>query len=290
MLINLFLGPKKGTYRLISFVMKSHKVEEENVSLAYYTQGHGEEILICIHGHGREVNDFLFLEKKNRKLILIVLPHHGNSLFPEHRVEQEPLTITEFNGLFQRILDKETIKQFHFIGFSQGGRFVLALIPLHQRRIKTVHLISPDGMDHNSFYNKASRNKLARRLFESWENNPNSFIHIAKIALNLKLIRPKVFAFIQLFASNQVDFKRASITWRGFRKITPDIPLIRESIADNKIDFKLIMGKYDQVIRTKQARIFLSKLKHPNALEEISCGHDFFKEDHLNLLIGAIQI
>ena len=34
MLINLFFGPKKGTYRLISFIMKSHKVEEENVSLA----------------------------------------------------------------------------------------------------------------------------------------------------------------------------------------------------------------------------------------------------------------
>ena len=135
--------------------MNSYKVKEENVSLEYYTQGKGEDIIICIHGHGRDVNDFLFLEKRNRKLILLVLPHHGKSFFPEHRVENNPLTIDEFDRLFQKILDRESINRFNFIGFSQGGRFVLTLLPLYQSRIKTVHLISPDGMDNDSFYNRA---------------------------------------------------------------------------------------------------------------------------------------
>ena len=270
--------------------MNSYKVKEENVSLEYYTQGKGEDIIICIHGHGRDVNDFLFLEKRNRKLILLVLPHHGKSFFPEHRVENNPLTIDEFDRLFQKILDRESINRFNFIGFSQGGRFVLTLLPLYQSRIKTVHLISPDGMDNDSFYNRASRNKFARNLFKSWENNPESFIKFARIGLKLKLIRPKVFAFIQLFASNKEVFKRASITWRGFRKIRPDISSIALAIETNNFSFKIIMGKYDQVIRTNQAIEFLNQLEKPNALEEIACGHDFFKADNIQLLSEVIQI
>ena len=64
------------------------------------------------------------------KLILIVLPHHGQSYFPSDRVEKNPLSILEFNQLFEQILEAESIKKFHFVAFSQGGRFVLSLDPI----------------------------------------------------------------------------------------------------------------------------------------------------------------
>ena len=251
--------------------MDSYLIREGNITLEYYVEGSGQNTLVCFHGHGRRVEDFLFLAKKDRKLLLIVLPHHGKSRFPVERIENHPLKIEEFNSIFIKILEKEAINHFHFIGFSQGGRFVLSLLPLYKDRLKSVQVISPDGMDPMSFYNRTSRLRLARLLFQKWERSPKSFIRIAKFAFKLGLVRPKVFAFIELFAGNQEQFQRASRTWRGFRNIKPDFNAISSSLNANKIYFKVIMGKYDQVIRTQQAVQFLKQLGYSEALIEIEC-------------------
>jgi hypothetical protein len=50
------------------------------------------------------------------------------------------------------------------------------------------------------------------------------------------------------------------------------------------------MGKYDQVIRTRQAESFLKRINQVDALIEIECGHDFFKESNLFRLKEAIHI
>jgi pimeloyl-ACP methyl ester carboxylesterase len=270
--------------------MNSLLITEENVTLEYYIEGSGDNILVCFHGHSREVDDFLFLKHKDRKLILIVLPHHGNSQFPAERIETQPLSVTKLSSLFTKILEKEAVGDFHFIGFSQGGRFVLSLFPLYTNRLKSVQVISPDGMDPMSFYNRTSRMRLARLLFQKWENSPESFIRIAKLLFKLGLVRPKVFSFIELFAANKEKFQRASRTWRGFRNIKPNFSKITDSLNSNEIYFKVIMGKYDQVIRTRQAVRFLNEIGFPEALIEIECGHDFFKESNLFRLKEAIHI
>lgn len=270
--------------------MESKIIAKGDIQIEYYTSGAGPQNIICMHGHGRTVDDFIFLNDTDHKLILIVLPHHGQSYFPSDRVEKNPLSILEFNQLFEKILETEAVKKFHFVAFSQGGRFVLSLIPFHDGKIKSVHLISPDAMDYNSFYNKASRNRWARKLFKSWEEDPQRFIKVARIARRLGLVRPKVYAFIQKFASNEESFQRASITWRGFRNIRTNNDELKKVIARNDWRFVIIMGKYDQVIRTRQAESFLKKISQQDALIVIECGHDFFKEENIALLSPHIKI
>jgi hypothetical protein len=50
------------------------------------------------------------------------------------------------------------------------------------------------------------------------------------------------------------------------------------------------MGKYDQVIRTRQAESFLKKINQQDALIEIECGHDFFRQENIALLSPHIKI
>jgi pimeloyl-ACP methyl ester carboxylesterase len=290
MLISVQSLQKKHLHFINFKHMKAQIVTNNELSLEYYTQGIGRHTLVCFHGHGRSVEDFYFLRSNNRKLILIVLPHHGKSQFPLDRIESQPLSISEFNSTFKKILEQEAVEHFHFIGFSQGGRFVLSLLPFYKDRLQSVQVISPDGMDPMSFYNRTSRMSLARLLFQKWEGSPKLFIKIAKLAYRIGLVRPKVFAFIELFAGNKDKFQRASRTWRGFRNIKPDFNAISSSLNSNKIYFKVIMGKYDQVIRTQQANQFLEQLGFPEALIEIECGHDFFKESNLFRLKKAINI
>lgn len=248
------------------------------LQLEYFVYGSGQETVVCLHGHGRKANDFDFIATDKRRVISIHLFHHGNSIFPEERIEKNPLQPKEFIYLFQMILDQEIIKDFHLFAFSQGGRFSLCLIPFYGKQLKTITLIAPDGMDNNSFYNWSSRQKWARILFRHWEKDTSNLITLSNIATKVKLMRPKVKAFVHEFASDKHTFKRASLTWRSFREVLPNNTAISKTIKENKIPFLIIMGTFDQVIRPQQAYRFVKNLGLKDCVVEIPNGHNFFKK------------
>ena len=115
--------------------MKRELVSCNDVQLEYITYGDGKEHVLCMHGHGRQAEDFKFVAKENRKVISINLFHHGNSFFPLKRIEKNPITIYEIIQLIQLIIEKENLINFHCLAFSQGGRFILALLPHFQKHI-----------------------------------------------------------------------------------------------------------------------------------------------------------
>lgn len=253
-------------------------VKFEDLQLEYFKYGSGQETVVCLHGHGRKANDFDFIANEGRRVISIHLFHHGNSIFPEDRIEKNPLQTKEFIYLFQMILDQEEIEEFHLFAFSQGGRFSLCLIPFYGEKLKSITLIAPDGMDNYSFYNWSSRQKWARKLFKHWEKDTSKLITLSNIAVKVKLMRPKVKAFVHEFASDKTTFKRASLTWRSFRKILPVNAAIAKTIKENKIPFLIIMGTFDQVIRPQQAYKFVKNLGLENCVIEVPNGHNFFKK------------
>ena len=136
------------------------------LQLEYYVYGDGQEKVICLHGHGRSAKDFAFLSDPNRTVISVHLFFHGNSFFPSERIESSPLNLKETVEIFSLLMKTEMIDLFHLFAFSQGGRFALCLLPVFSSRIKSLTLISPDGMDNGSFYNWGSRQWWARKLMQ----------------------------------------------------------------------------------------------------------------------------
>lgn len=264
------------------------KIILNDLELEYLIFGDGPEIIICLHGHGRSAHDFQFLSSEKRKIISINLFFHGKSVFPEERIEKDPLRVEEFIHLFGKILENENVSHFHLLAFSQGGRFSFCLIPFFSKNLLSVTLISPDGMDNNSFYNWSSRQKWARRLFVNFEKKPSKLIRLSSVAAKTKLMRPKVKAFVHQFASDSTTFKRASATWRAFRIMLPNNKAISDALKKDNIPFKIIMGTYDQVIRPKQAYSFAQKIGFPNCVVEIPNGHDFFKKSSINKFIHLL--
>lgn len=263
-------------------------VSKADLKLEYFIFGSGEEIIICMHGHGRNASDFEFIAGDNRRVISIHLFHHGNSHFPIERIEQEPLQSKEFIALFKLILENESINQFHLFAFSQGGRFSLCLIPYFADKLKTITLISPDGMDNKSFYNWSSRRRWARNIFRYFEKDPSRLSTYSEIARRICIMRPKVASFVSEFSSNQDSFIRASRTWRTFRTVKPDYKAINETLQINKIPFLIIMGSYDQVIRPKQAYKFARLIGQQKNVVEIPNGHNFFKSTSINKFIHLL--
>jgi len=261
----------------------------KDLQLEYFVKGTGPEVIFCMHGHSKSPFDFEFLANENRTLISLHLFYHGHSLFPESRIEKNPLKISEFKKLIDVLLVNENVDRFHLLAFSQGGRFVLSILPLYAERIKSVQLISPDGMDNQSFYNRTSRKKWARTLFQSFENNPQSLIKYAAIGKKLQLVRPKVYQFINNLASDTETFQRASKTWRGFRMIQPNESEIANALLKYQIPFKIIMGKFDQVIRPPQGYAFAKRIQQEGKVIEIECGHDFFNVKYRSMLEGVLM-
>jgi pimeloyl-ACP methyl ester carboxylesterase len=258
------------------------------LSLEYFCFGSGETTVICLHGHGRPASDFEFVASEERRVISLHLFHHGNSRFPENEIEENPLKIEEFTEVFEQLLEVEDVERFHLFAFSQGGRFSLCILPFFAEKIETVTLISPDGMDNWSFYNWSSRQKWARRVFQRLEKHPEKVAKYSSIANKMKLMRPKVRAFVDEFSSDEERFKRASQTWRNFRMLRPDIAKIKKVLRDHPVTFLIIMGSYDQVIRPKQAYRFARKIGQPDCVKEIPNGHHFFKPSSINKFLHLL--
>lgn len=260
------------------FSVRTKKIIAHNqFKLSYQTFGEGAQAVVCLHGHGRSSDDFLFLENKNVRVISIDLFFHGESEIPLERVDSDPVLWNEILPVFETLLEKEQVSIFHILAFSQGGRFALLLLESIPQQIQTFTLLAPDGLNNQSFYNWSSRQKIFRMLFHRWRRKPEKLQKVADIAVRFKLMRPKVRDFVYHFSSEPQTMLRASQTWMAFRKLQPVPAIIGKTVEKYQIPFTIIMGKYDQVIRPKQALLFLKNSGLPQAIVEIENGHDFFK-------------
>jgi len=258
-------------------VIQQKQIIFKAFSLSYQVFGEGAETVLCMHGHGRSKDDFLFLEGKGVRVISLDLFFHGKSVIPDERIDKNPVVWKEIQPVFEALLDQENLQKIHILAFSQGGRFALLLLQHLPERILTFTLLAPDGLNNRSFYNWSSRQKIFRMLFHRWQQKPEKLQKLADISAKLKLMRPKVRDFVYHFSSDPDTMLRASQTWMAFRKLQPDPVKIGQIVKKNQLPFRIIMGKYDQVIRPVQALLFLRNASLPENIIEIENGHDFFK-------------
>lgn len=258
--------------------MENYKsINVQGFKLSYQVFGDGPETVVCLHGHGRSSDDFHFLKESGNRIISIDLFFHNNSTVPKNRIDKNPLQWHEVFAVFQHLFEVEKVDRFHVLAFSQGGRFALLLLEELAVKIDTFTLLSPDGLNNGSFYNWSSRQTIFRQLFHRWIEKPEKLQKLSNLSVKAKLMRPKVRDFVHHFTSEKTTMIRAAHTWMAFRKLQPNPKKIGSIVKQHRLPFLIIMGKYDQVIRPKQAYLFLKNAKLPNCVVEIENGHDFFK-------------
>jgi pimeloyl-ACP methyl ester carboxylesterase len=269
-------------------MFQTKSVKFLDFKLSYQVFGEGNQTVICLHGHGRSSDDFHFLAQNNLRVISIDLFFHGESLAPKSRITRNPISWSEIQPIFEKLFIEEKIAQFHVLAFSQGGRFALLLLEYLPERIQSFTLLAPDGLNNKSFYNWSSRRSFFRSLFIRWQKKPEKLQKLANTAVKLKMMRPKVRDFVHHFSSDSETMKRAANTWMAFRKLQPNPIKTGEIIRTFPIELKIIMGKYDQVIRPIQAKIFLKNAGLPAEIIEIENGHDFFKPSSIEKFVDYL--
>jgi pimeloyl-ACP methyl ester carboxylesterase len=254
-------------------------ISHKDLKLSYRVYGDGEIAVLCLHGHGRSSSDFEFLSCKGRKIISIDLFLHGDSKFDKSRIYKNLITTDDVEKLLEKLLKKEKIKNFHWVAYSQGGRFTLTLYPRFKNKVLSLNLLAPDGLNDKNFYSWSQRRWWARSLFKRWVRRPNELMTITKSLAKAKVIRPKIVDFLNYYTSEPERLKLAHATWRGFRKLRPSNQDIKNALEETDIHFQLIIGKYDQIITVDSATGFLTALNKESALKVLPYGHDLFKPE-----------
>jgi pimeloyl-ACP methyl ester carboxylesterase len=202
----------------------------DDLKLEYHVYGDGNTHILCFHGHGKSADDFEFLANQDRKVVSINLFLHGESTFYESRITNNLLESKDVEKLLEKLFYKEKISEFHWVAYSQGGRFLLTTLPYFGSRVKSVHLLAPDGLNDKNFYSWSQRRWWARSLFKRWTKRPNELIGISKALVKGKVIRPKIVDFLQYYAEDKKKLKLAYSTWAGFRKLRTSPEDIRNII------------------------------------------------------------
>ncbi|WP_234369074.1 alpha/beta fold hydrolase [Brumimicrobium mesophilum] len=256
---------------------KLRNVSHEDLQLFYEVYGTGNTVILCFHGNGRSAEDFRFLEKKSRKIISVHLFLHGHSIFNPSRIDKDLITKEHVEKLLEKIFIKEKVQDFHWVAYSQGGRFTLSVFPTFAKRVKSMFLIAPDGLNDKNFYSWSQRQWWTRKLFKRWVKKPEELMSISRTLEKGKIIHPKILSFLDYYTSDQEKLEIAFKSWSAFRNLRPSMEEIKSAIDKNAVNFNLIIGEQDQIITLKSASLFLNKLNKPEALKTIPYGHDIFK-------------
>lgn len=248
----------------------------QNISIEYTQLGNGNETILAFHGFGRHANDFVVFQsllRPNQKIISVNLFAHGNSTFPEDRIENNPITKSEWNDLLEAFLTHLNIDKFHLLGYSMGGRICLSTMEIMPHRILDFLLIAPDGLKQNWLYRFASGTALGRKIYRSIIDKPQWLFRLAHILNKLGILNNKLYRFVHVHLDTREKRQLVHDAWLIYKKLFPNVRLVAETIIHYRLRGRLIFGQYDSVIPPRLSLRLTTKTGKQVETHLIKTGH-----------------
>ena len=220
----------------------------------------GDRPLLLFHGYGQDASVFKGIEGYSIDLFF-----HGKSVWPKG---EEPLEKSEWKDTISDFLDKNNIQNFSVLGFSMGAKFAMATLEAFPHRITEITLLAPDGIKTSFWYSLATYPIALRHVFKSMIGNHQRFLRIASAAKKLGLIDKGVLRFVETQMDSEEKRTRVYYSWVVFRKLKFDVEKIKDLISKNNITLRLLVGRYDKIIRAEDMKRLTSRI------EILDAGHN----------------
>lgn len=262
-------------------------IVEHGLQIEYQCFGTGEEVLLCFHGFGRESSDFKPLEitlGERFKIIAINLFHHGNSRFPNNRLEKFPLDRNELELFFELVRTKEKFTRFSLLGYSLGGKVALTLAELYAHEVNHLLLAAPDGIKANPWYYFASQTTLGQRLNKQSITNPWLFTGFIKLSKQFGFASERQVKFAISQMGNAPKRLTVYKIWMTYRRVKPNLNSLAGFIKKHKIQTHVYIGKHERIIPINPIKEFVRDIKSNGQLHLLDCGHQIDFE-HLGRVI-----
>ena len=247
-----------------------------DITLEYLNIGDGSDVILCLHGFGRNAEDFAIFEsllQPNQRILAVNLLAHGNSIFPATRISRKPLTKEEWSTLIAALLQSLNIERFHLAGYSMGGRMAMVLMEQMPEKIKSLILLAPDGLKINWIYRFVSETKMGRILYRSIIENPNWILRIVDLLRLIRLLHPKIQRFVHVQLETRSKRQLVYNAWLIHRHLFPRLSTVAGNIEKHAIPFELIFGIYDKVIPARDGKRLLQHFRKATHPVLINLGH-----------------
>lgn len=227
-----------------------------NLQLEYLEMGNGPEVVMCLHGFGREAADFEIFKPliaPHQRIVAINLFAHGKSIFPKNRLSKSPLETEEWCELIRQLMERLSIEHFHLVGYSMGGRVAMVMMEHMPDCIQSLTLLAPDGLKVNLLYRFVSETKLGRVMYRRIIRNPRWLLRTADALRTLHLLNDKLHRFVYVQLESEVKRQLVYDAWLAHRKLFPDLRHVAGNIQQYNVPLLLIFGEHDAVIPPRLA-------------------------------------
>lgn len=257
------------------------------LSLEYIQFGSGPIPLLAFHGFGRHASDFEVFEQEFSKKYTIYafnLFHHGNSIYPEHRIEHDSVSKTELKALFQNFLNEKSIETFSVMGYSLGGKIALMFPEFFPNELKEVWLFAPDGVKMNFWYFVASKTFIGRKIYKYFLNHPQLFYSMVDNLNSVGVLNDK----LKKFALNNMNEKEKRElvyrVWLTFKETNPNMNVVIRNILNQNIQVYQYFGKNDKVITPNLGRWFSAKINQKENYHVLRMGHNLLNNKTVEII------
>jgi pimeloyl-ACP methyl ester carboxylesterase len=270
--------------------MESFFITYRSSQIHYCKAGVGNKLLLCFHGYGESADSFSFFEKSiadEFTLLAIDFPFHGKTIWNEELI----FTPEDLVSIVEKIIETTSFQdpKIFLLGFSMGGRVALHLPQQILNKIEKIILLAPDGLKINFWYWLATQTSLGNKLFHFTANNPSWLFLLMNIANKLRLVNQSVFKFANHYLHDKQMRNDLYKRWTVMSKFKPNIKKIKQDIRGNNIQLRLLYGKFDKVIRYKNAEKFITGIESNCILSIINSGHELLKEKNDDEIIRLIK-
>lgn len=245
----------------------------ENSNLHFIKRGHGSKVLLLFHGFGQHKQIFEELTtmiESQYTLYSFDLFFHGTS---EWNHGEKTLEEETWRSIMQQFFSENKIEIFSLLGYSLGGKFVLATLQLFPEKIEHIYLLAPDGIKTNAWYSLATYPLLLRRFFKSMILKPNRLHYLAMALKKMNLVDKGLLRFAESQMDTQAKRERVYYSWVVFRHLKFNMRKVSDLINNNAIKFTLIVGRYDKIIPPKKMNQLLQYVKDYQ-FEILETGHN----------------
>lgn len=257
--------------------MKRKRFLHKNLNCEYVVFGHGERILYAFHGFGQSAAIWKVFETWLAPIFTIYSFHdffHGEQLFPESRLKNDPLSKRELTELYSAFAKEMGHGTINLMAYSSGARIALTLMEDFDATIDEVWLFAPDGI-RRSFWNKVfCKYKWIQSLYLKICERPSLFFAVVKRLQNFGMIDKSLASFVLFSMRTKEKRIRVYNYWMAYRDIIPNIDQVVKNASLEEMKIHFVFGDSDTVIPPEIGKDLLQKYKLKADLFLLSGGHN----------------
>lgn len=249
--------------------------------------GSGEKLLLCFHGFGEDAEKFKVVEPAlsyNYTMIAIDLPFHGQTKWQR----DEFFMKADLKWLIEEILQHENKNRFSMMGYSLGGKIVLAAVDLFPALIDEIILVAPDGVKTNAWYNLAVYPGWGRKLFRRFISKPQFVFSTARFLKSLGLLNKRFYKFLAIQTNTEAKRQQVYDVWMTIKDFETSLHHTKALLNHYAIKSFIFIGKYDRVITMEIGSKFAKGLNHCRCII-LEKGHNLITESFNEPLKRTLQ-